>query len=1365
MKVIYILFLICFCISNNLPNSKRLLQQKSSLNYSTELGYFRDLTKEEIISYYKTTDYKKGLKKESLLNYLQKIISNNHKKIEYKEAWKTNWQYFTLLDRDWDYDPITKEEIANTTPEKIGWKTQNVYCLPLYTDRLFFINGSTTLVDREHVWPISKGFKTKDNSDKNTNPQPYAATDMHNLHIGDKHNNENGHNNLPFGNVLDKSSAKQITSSTTGKITGYVGLNKNGIKVYEPRDIDKGDIARTLFYMATRYHNFKSIDNYEPALILVTNFIDNKEVDRTISVEETQYNPAAYGILEDLLEWNKIDPVSEHEIHRNNLCHNIVQGNRNPFIDYPEWADAAFGKNNLGIDLSNDNGLVKIENTEPSRIEEKNIIPISKIFNSSHATNFLYCSESLNDSIHIYFKLEYNYYHYIYDKEEEFISEASHRKASIVKLEYFDSDKEYLMLYKPYFLSPSIYYINEKEDISLDLGGNDNFIIFKNNDFITTHNYPSLSYLKYYLQLTYYPYPPNKQTSLTVSLKELFISRYEMVETSEAIVFFIIVDDGALRKPLELYAFDKGNKTFNHIKSLSKEIYGLTLINLNDNSDNFIYCTSIMRDEPKCFPAKYKINQLISGSSINVFGWYISLPDDFSIIKNYAILSNQKIAIIAIYSKVVYLTIFQYKNDQLILGEITNVKILEYPSYYSPKLPFLIYFINKGLVLYNIIEDSKNKKVAIYKSYFEESCSSFEITTNLNKKTKIFFSDYITGNDSISNYMITQIPFSKVILYCDNNEVKPGNTVYNNLNSFYFIVPYSDDPITIKFKNTKSSYTCNAVINIFHYLIKIEDKSYKCNISYEKDVVNNITDIDLDKTYDINIKQSISFYAVFVNPVGKEELTYRYLNTNFKCNIYIFSNRGINCKVPIDFDLFSPLSIKYEYEIYSKLSCLNDIYVGSINFEDTYVIEIIDADNLEEISQNINKDYDASQKIEKFSVEMINYFYWFTCFGYCDDHYITSGECCKEQILDEWEILFHKEYIWTLNDYLNMLDISIPLIEFFKYELLSSLGVAITDLIVDSIEELFKVYFYNFSVLKSDKYKKYIFAFPGTTTTLLLLSEVYLSHRINFENEVGVEVHKLFYYIFEEIKNDIFSKFILDDIKKNKDYQIIFTGHSLGGAISTLASYYYAKYNLAENEPVLITFGQPRVGNENFARDYMNIISNVYRIERYQDLVAMIPPRKKIEDWESVKKIKFVMKVISFIIDVLTVIVPYLPAKGIAVVVAKKILSLADKINTFFDSEIFQIIKHLINEKLIPNYPYGYCHIGGLYVLNEESNKFYHCKDIYNEDIKSPYCKSWGIAFGKVHNIPQYLNNHHYLTMNQRPMERCQEDKDIRMYR
>ena len=49
-----------------------------------------------------------------------------------------------------------------------------------------------------------------------------------------------------------------------------------------------------------------------------------------------------------LLEWNKLDPVDELEIHRNEECFKI-QGNRNPFIDFSEYADMIWGTLDLNI--------------------------------------------------------------------------------------------------------------------------------------------------------------------------------------------------------------------------------------------------------------------------------------------------------------------------------------------------------------------------------------------------------------------------------------------------------------------------------------------------------------------------------------------------------------------------------------------------------------------------------------------------------------------------------------------------------------------------------------------------------------------------------------------------------------------------------------------------------------------------------------------------------------------------------------------------------------------------------------------------------------------------------------------------------
>ena len=205
-------------------------------------------------------------------------------------------------------------------------------------------------------------------------------------------------------------------------------------------------------------------------------------------------------------------------------------------------------------------------------------------------------------------------------------------------------------------------------------------------------------------------------------------------------------------------------------------------------------------------------------------------------------MSNQKIAIICIDSNKIYLTIFQYKDDILSLGNIVKVNIKQYPSDYYLEKPFLIYYWNKGLVLYNIIEDSKNKKIAVYKKYIEETCSSFEVTTKLRTKTTINFAEHITGgaNCSKSYFMITQIPILRISLFSNNKEIMPGNTIYDSSSKFYFTVySYDDTPIVIKFKNIKSNYSCSANINLFKTQIKIKGKSLRCYISPKRSIINN----------------------------------------------------------------------------------------------------------------------------------------------------------------------------------------------------------------------------------------------------------------------------------------------------------------------------------------------------------------------------------------------------------------------------------------------------------------------------------------------------------------------------------------------
>ena len=91
---------------------------------------------------------------------------------------------------------------------------------------------------------------------------------------------------------------------------------------FEPRDEVKGDIARAMFYMAVRYDGCSSC-----------------RVDLELVKGSTSGSSNGYGYLgdlESLIKWHYEDPVSADEMARNEVVYGY-QGNRNPFIDHPEF--------------------------------------------------------------------------------------------------------------------------------------------------------------------------------------------------------------------------------------------------------------------------------------------------------------------------------------------------------------------------------------------------------------------------------------------------------------------------------------------------------------------------------------------------------------------------------------------------------------------------------------------------------------------------------------------------------------------------------------------------------------------------------------------------------------------------------------------------------------------------------------------------------------------------------------------------------------------------------------------------------------------------------------------------------------------
>lgn len=162
--------------------------------------------------------------------------------------------------------------------------------------------------NREHVWAKSHG-------DFGTSKGP--GTDVHHLRpCNIQVNGERG--NKWFGNA-------NTPHMHNGGPTG--NYYDNAQHLWQPREEVKGDVARMIFYMATRYNG-----NGE---------LDLEVIDYLPSNNST--SDPVHALLGDLLEWHAEDPVDDWERNRNDIIYNNYQQNRNPFIDHPEFAELIWG--------------------------------------------------------------------------------------------------------------------------------------------------------------------------------------------------------------------------------------------------------------------------------------------------------------------------------------------------------------------------------------------------------------------------------------------------------------------------------------------------------------------------------------------------------------------------------------------------------------------------------------------------------------------------------------------------------------------------------------------------------------------------------------------------------------------------------------------------------------------------------------------------------------------------------------------------------------------------------------------------------------------------------------------------------------
>lgn len=154
-------------------------------------------------------------------------------------------------------------------------------------------------INREHVWAKShgnfSGIRPMDGDALNLRP----ADAIVNMNRG----------NLDFDNVQPNGVNDPVATSCWYSLSAY-----------EPGPLTKGQVARILFYMATRYEG------------------NDGEIDLELVPKTKNYPEPKFGNLTTLLEWNRLYPPSDLERQRNDRIFRMQQ-NRNPFVDHPEFAD------------------------------------------------------------------------------------------------------------------------------------------------------------------------------------------------------------------------------------------------------------------------------------------------------------------------------------------------------------------------------------------------------------------------------------------------------------------------------------------------------------------------------------------------------------------------------------------------------------------------------------------------------------------------------------------------------------------------------------------------------------------------------------------------------------------------------------------------------------------------------------------------------------------------------------------------------------------------------------------------------------------------------------------------------------------
>lgn len=232
-----------------------------------------------------------GLSGEPLREALRDIISN-HSVQQYSALWG-------LMQSTDDRPDGYVWDIYSDVPGP-----NEPYLYTFGVDQCGTYTGEGDCFNREHSFPLSW-----------FNDLPPMNSDLFHIYPTDGWVNQK-RGSFVYGEVTNP----DWTSQNGSKVGPCVNQGCGGQDAFEPIDLYKGDLARSYFYMLTRY-------------------MDQTATWPCPMLSGGEFSPWAHNML---YAWHNQDPVDSKEVGRNNAIY-AVQQNRNPYIDNPQWVDAIWG--------------------------------------------------------------------------------------------------------------------------------------------------------------------------------------------------------------------------------------------------------------------------------------------------------------------------------------------------------------------------------------------------------------------------------------------------------------------------------------------------------------------------------------------------------------------------------------------------------------------------------------------------------------------------------------------------------------------------------------------------------------------------------------------------------------------------------------------------------------------------------------------------------------------------------------------------------------------------------------------------------------------------------------------------------------